>query len=435
MLAIILALLFRLGFLVFKSPPMEISEIEIAQILFNIPQLFLRIIGLLITFSSSYIFALIATKTLKTKQKHFFTLFFLLFFFSPWQNLLSTFLPIQNILLLILLTVLLIKNKWIFIVLPIVIVITVIFLTHTEKNYIFINSLKPSKLAFEINERQKIDYLAVNKKYILPSLFRKITYNKPTLALNKLTGHLISFFDFDYWSSPIDSYALIKLSGYTPKANIPLLYIWEIPLIISGIILLKQKKVLLILSLVALIPFLIFETKILAKSAYLISPVLLFLEAYALSKINFGKLSVKMLAFIMFIIPLFSFYKFFYFTPEVYQTPHGVFFKQISLWIDSNRNTYQNIVISPKFGAVQKATDYYLHDSNNLNITYEEFDLKNNNPKPDIVYIGLVGEFVGKGKDIEEKEPLNGILVLQKIKANEEIVFEYGKEIWIGKQY
>lgn len=433
MLAIIFTILAKLSLLIFKSPPMEMSEIEIAKLLFNIPPVAFRALGLAVSIFSSYLFALITVRILKSKRKFIFIASFLLCFISPWQNLIFTFLPIQNLLLLLLLLVIYLKPKWTVIALSSVTAISILFFISTEKDYIFISSLKPSKLGFEINERQKIDFLAVNKKYVLPSIFRKITYNKPVLAFNKIVGHFVSFFDFDYWASPVDSYAIIKLSGYSPKGNTPLLYFWEIPLIFLGLILFKNKKKIFILSLLTLIPFMIFETKLFSKTAYMISPIFLFLEVFALSKIDFSKSFIKVAAAIVILPSLFSYYRLFFITPEVYQTPQGYYLKKVSLWINKNRDNYQHFIVSPTFGPIPKALPYYLGKNNNLNISFQNFDLKNNRPEPNTIYIGLPGEFVGRGKDLENKEPLGGIKLLDKIRANEEIVFEYGKEIWIGK--
>lgn len=433
MLAIIFALLAKLSLLIFKSPPMEMSEIRIATLLFNIPPIAFRALGLAVLFLSSYLFALVIVRILKPRRKFIFIASFLLFFLSPWQNLISTFFPIQNFLILLLLLVIYFKPKWTIVALSSVIAISVFFFLSTEKDYLFTSSIKPSKLGFEINERQKIDFLAVNKKYILPAIFRKITYNKPLLAFNKIVGHFVSFFDFDYWVSPLDSYAIIKLSGYSPKGNTPLLYLWEIPLAVFGLVLFKDKKKILVLFLFTLIPFMIFETKLLSKTAYLISPVFLFLEAFALSRTDFGKTLIKVAAGIVILPSLFSYYGFFFFTPEVYQTPQGYYLKEVSLWINRNKDNYQHFIVSPAFGPVQKALPYYLGKNNNLNISFQSFDLENNHPESNAIYIGLPGEFVGRGKDLDSKELVGGMKLLEKIKANEEIVFEYGKEIWIGK--
>ena len=104
-----------------------------------------------------------------------------------------------------------------------------------RKDYLFISKINFTSLASEINERQKIDFLATNKTYILPTLIRKIAYNKPTLFIDKLIKHFISFFDFERMASPLESYEIIRLSGYSPKGNYPLFYIWEIPLMFYGV--------------------------------------------------------------------------------------------------------------------------------------------------------------------------------------------------------
>ena len=432
MLAIVFVVLAKLLLIIFKSPPMEISEIEIAKILFNIPPLFYRILGFIILVSSSFLFALISSRIIQLKSRLIFIISFLLFFLSPWQNLISTFLPIQNVLIFIFLLIIYFRPKFKTITLIILILISLLYFSSTEKDYLFINSLKPSRLGFEINERQKIDFLAVNKKFILPALFRKITYNKPVLAFNKIIGHFVSFFDFDYWASPVDSYAIIRLSGYSPKGNIPLFFLWEIPLIIFGIFLIKDKKKALVIFLIALIPYFVFETKVLPKTAFLVSPVFLFLEVYAISKIKLRGFWLNLLTLIIISFSLFTYYKFFFSEFKVYQTPQPLYLKEISFWIKENQNKYQNFVVSPLFGPIEKGLPYYL-GRNNLNIKFNTFDLKKNYPEPNTIYIGLVGEFVGRGKNIEKGEPVNGVNILERLKSNEEIVFEYGKEIWIAK--
>ena len=106
----------------------------------------------------------------------------------------------------------------------------------------FLSEIAPQRLSQEINERQKIDFVSTNKKLILPSAVRKLIYNKPFLIFEKISLKFISFFDFEQFASPLDSYALITKSGIPPKNNFPLIYIWELPFLIYGIFVLVKKK-------------------------------------------------------------------------------------------------------------------------------------------------------------------------------------------------
>ena len=49
-------------------------------------------------------------------------------------------------------------------------------------------------------------------------------------------------------------------------------------------------------------------------------------------------------------------------------------------------------------------------------------------------YIGFAGEFVGTGKNADKKETPDGFTRLRLIEGEEELVFDYGNNIWILKR-
>ena len=82
--------------------------------------------------------------------------------------------------------------------------------------------------------------------------------------------------------------------------------------------------------------------------------------------------------------------------------------------------------------------NYYLQNDNQ-NISYQAFQFgqsKNTittTPSPNIIYIGLIGEFVGEGKHLSQREKPSNFTLLNELSIDGEIVFDYGNNLWIGK--
>lgn len=206
-----------------------------------------RLLTTLLSIISSSIFALIVISLLNptVKLKNIlFALAFLMFLFSPWQNLIGTLhfaesLTLLSVLLLILFSVKSKTNPFVAPVLLLTLALTtwpgfifsgflliaaflkktvsvtininrqkvilllailLIFLT-LNRNFVttlfrssFLSKISPSALGTEIDDRQRIDFLSVNQKFLLPAVIRKVIYNKPAIAADKIISHIVAFF-------------------------------------------------------------------------------------------------------------------------------------------------------------------------------------------------------------------------------------------------
>lgn len=503
------------GYFLFWFPVLVLKTIFI---FFPLSQVSFRILSLILLVLSSTLFAAITARLLKfdeNKKNVLFSISFLIFLLSPWLNFLTTFhLPEMITLFLILLSVFSYLNRdkkkffrfypiffalaafsswpgliFTFSFLLIIVILNSRKLNIRQKSFklalafmflvlvflyankVFVNKtfeksfayqFLPKNLAFEINERQKIDFLAVNKEFVLPSLFRKFTYNKPSLAFNKVFSHAIAFMDFEQFFSPLESYEIIRLSGLTPQGNPELGYIWELPLIAYGIyIFVEKRKVLhkkeiLIFFASAFIPYLFFEKKFLSQTAFIVIPVFLLFEVLAVQRLiikisQIKKVYLKKLTLVFIILigllGTVSYHYSFFSKSRNSQTVHSFLFREISRWLSQNKNGNDKITLTSRFGPTHLMSAFYLHSDPKIfwpeylkngeeksldNITIKNFELGKNTFEANTIYIGLIGEFVGKGKNLELKNVPFSFKLIKKIVAEDETVFEYGKEIWIG---
>ncbi len=483
------------GYLLFWLP---IVFLKLLFLFLPLSTLSLRISSLILSFLSSFFFALSAVCLIKHQKKQELILFstsFLIFFLSPWQNFLATFsLPANLTIFFVTFSVFAFlkreKNRFFSAIYPISLVlagftgwpglifsstfllfsnrrlrkfsliglILLICLLYLNKTFVrqfletsFLNHLRPERLAFEINERQRIDFLAVERKFILPYGLRKLTYNKPALALNKVVSQAVSFFDFEQFASPLDSYQIIRLSGLVPKGNPILGYIWEIPLVISGLYLLlrnkkmAKEKVLLLLFCSGFASFLLFEKKLMVQSAFILLPLILILETLAIFNFVFKK-PILSLLFPLFLLGIINYHYRFFYQPQNYLTSHPFLFREIGYWLKENK-TDKDIIITTRFGSTHLMTAFYLEINPNLfwpeylnnkeektfdHLHFKTFQVSQDRLEAKTVYIGLIGEFVKPGKYLEQRKQPNFFHLIKTISAEDETVFNYGNSIWIG---
>ena len=83
------------------------------------------------------------------------------------------------------------------------------------------------------------------------------------------------------------------------------------------------------------------------------------------------------------------------------------------------------------FGPTDKMTKYYLGEIPQ-NISFQSFDLNNETPQGNTYYVGLPGQFLRHGKNLTPDGAR--IPIVETIKGEDELVFEYGENLWIGYQ-
>jgi hypothetical protein len=183
------------------------------------------------------------------------------------------------------------------------------------------------------------------------------------------------------------------------------------------------------------LPYLFFEKKLLATTAFLTIVPMFLIELAAIYKIIISKSTflriLLTLAVIFSLLEIFAYSKIFFFKTQSYQLPQSYLLKEVSLWIDEYKNTDKKIIVSNRMGYSDLLIPYYIHPLPS-NITFKTFSFLKEKPQANTIYIGLTGEFVGKGKNLEDREFPPGIEILSKIIGEDEPVFEYGKNIWVG---
>ncbi len=315
-----------------------------------------------------------------------------------------------------------------------------------------------SKLSQDIDDRQRIDYLSSNKNFILPPFVRKFTYNKLSLATDRIIRKSISLLDFEQLASPIESYDIIKLSGILPKGNLPLYYVWELPLIVSGVFQLfkKNRKLRLWFAVVlisSLIPAIIFEKSDFSQYGIFNHASLFILTIYGLKEIikrlkNF-KLAFKYFLYLFLFLVILNYLNFLnlvYKKQSNYLRPNTLQYQQIANWVEKNINNNQEVVVTNRFGPTQLAVPVYLDLSfdnywdhysqvlmTNQKLTFTSFDLLSQAPKSGIVYIGFPGEFVGVSKYHDRSMLPASYKLIGVLESSDESVYQFGKDLWIAK--
>jgi len=326
---------------------------------------------------------------------------------------------------------------------------------HTVKNFnyirtfalekTFINQITPKKLAEEINDRQKMDFLASNREFILPNYIRKFIYNKPFLAFEKTFKKTVSFFDLEQFAYPSISYDIISLSGILPKGNLPLGYFWEIPLLFLGLYTFLTEKIkhksLIILIPLSLLPALFFEKRDLLTSGFLIIPFLFFLEVYGLHQILkisktlpkkvFKAFSVTLLVLI--ILTIYEQYKLIYLNKFSYQTSDLYFYKEIARAVKSEKDNFSKIIITDRIGPTNLMTEFYLDlpSENPQGIEFKSIKFPQEDTSGNVLFIGLPGEFTKPGENSNDLPLPSNLTLINEIIAPDELVYHYGKNIWM----
>jgi hypothetical protein len=334
------------------------------------------------------------------------------------------------------------------------------FLQKTLVQETMISELMPQKLAQEINERQKVDFLSSNKQFILPSSVRKFIYNKPALATNKLIQKFISIFDFEQLTFPLISYDILKLSGLLPKGRLPLLYLWDIIFLFTGLFLyLRNKKsaIVLLATLMLFLPAVLLSKREVIISLSIILPFVLWLEyisfsetIHVLNKVPKKTRFVITISGLIFIV-LFPIKRgqFLYKNISAYQRSDILLFREISSWLSKNRQSFDKVVITDRFGPTALMTTFYLQlnpddywignttenkKTNQItidNMNFRQINFPDEDKSRNIAYIGFPGEFTKPGGNPEEGVLPNNAYLIKKIESPDELVYQYGKNIWI----
>jgi len=216
----------------------DISEINIYQNVLFLSTSSLFVIKILkaVVFMSAVIIFYKWAKKIFNKQLALFATF--IFITLPWNLYLFSFHPISSVILLFSLIILhmkLSKPKILIIFFTLAMLSFGQIKTAVLDSNAFVNEIRPEKITSEIGIETKTQFLSMNRTFLINKYPRKIMFNYPTIVLLKLFDKTVSYFDFEQWASPLDSYAIILRSKLLPKGNFPLIYHWQIPVLFAGV--------------------------------------------------------------------------------------------------------------------------------------------------------------------------------------------------------
>lgn len=341
---------------------------------------------------------------------------------NPWLNFLSVFEIATAGTLLGFISIWGLNKKW----QKILALIFLIFTLGINKNYWIkishenlIKQLSPQQLTLQVDQIQKNNFLATKKTYILPSIIRKVLYNKLFLALQIISKKTVELIDFEQWSAPLSAWVVTGMSGLPPKGLLPLWYYWEIPIFVIGLIFVFSKKMRFKWWFVLpALPAIILEKKFFHLSGIFIWPGFMFLLGTVVNEIKKPKLIY--LLFLAYLLSVGYFFHQMFWDEKSYRYSDAYLYRQVSLYLKQNQ--YTEAIVTNRFGPMDLMLKYYKVLPNSK-IKVREFTWKQEVKNPGTIYIGLPKEFTG----IEEEK------IIKKIDADDQLVYGYGKGLWIAK--
>lgn len=343
---------------------------------------------------------------------------------NPWLNALSVFYVWETLTLLSVLTMFLSSPKWT----KVVAMGTFILSLWFNRGYLIkinqdnlVSQLNLAKLSRQVDEAQKINYLATGKSYILPASLRKVVYNKPALAGRIIVNRMLGVVDFEQWTAPLSAWAVTGLSGLPPKGMLPLFYFFEVPLLLWGVSRLTRSAWLRwggwLAAGVGGGAYL--EKKFFTVGGLLLLPFAL----YTISRVLAQTKAVRQYLFLgLYLTSSVYLFKQVFLQQFSYRYSDAYLYRQAALWLRDNSDTYRHAVVTTRFGPMATMLQFYrvLPDQK---IEVREFSLASEPRQAGTVYIGLPKELAGT-KDSE---------VVAKIPADDELVFGFGRGLWIAR--
>ncbi len=267
-----------------------------------------------------------------------------------------------------------------------------------------------SYLGQQVDEIQKINFQATGKTYMLPAIVRKILYNKPGLAINTVLQRSVALVDVEQWTAPLAAWTVTGLSGLPPKGLLPLVYYWEVPLIIYGLVKfgIKDIKWWIIAGWIGGI---FLDKRFFTVGGILFIPALVVILAKMMESFD------KRLVMAVYLAAVGFFYREMFFNQLKWQYSDVYLYRQTAMWLKNNKPTDTQVAVTNKFGPMDVMLKFY-GVLPNPRIEVGEFT-----PSPGKIYIGLPKEL----KNIPEDK------VIKKIEADDELVYGHGKGLWIAK--
>lgn len=345
------------------------------------------------------------------------------------------------------------RNKRIWLVMGALVLILIVqsnipFLKKTSEPTL-ITQLTPGRLAGEVDLSQKNLFLAANQQFILPTNIRRFLYNKLTQGVKQVESKIVGIFDFELWTAPLTAWVLTGLSGIPPRGYLPLLYVWEIPLLIwAGI---KYRRKLWLgkmgtLIIAAIIGAVIFEKKLFGTNSALAWPAVILTLTAAVSSIPIR--IVKWSLVMVYGIGIWQMGQLFFHQSLNWRRSDAYVYKIMYEWVAENHTAHSEVIVTDRFGPSPLLFTFYgkwnpveywaRRDQNSpwyfANVGFKGFDLTKDNIPDKSAWLGLPGEFSGPSENIFNSTPLETTGKLIKIETGEALVSRYGQGIWIWEK-
>lgn len=275
----------------------------------------------------------------------------------------------------------------------------------------FVEKIKPSVVRQQTNLVLNENYLASGRSYIIPGVVRRTLYSYPFVVGEMVGKKIISGFDLNLWTAPMDSYELIKHRNVGPKAFLPMLYFWELLIVVVSVINFSDKKRLLGLLGVSVVPLIFVEIKYLPISLVMFLGLLWMVIGEWVEK----KSVLKNLVLGLYVV--FAGFTYVYVhTQELnYRMSQPYLYQQVYRVINE-LGVENKYVVTSRFGGMQQMLDYYGVNGENVEVR----EIKPDEDKNGKVFIGLPGEFEFK----DEK-------IVKKIETPDELVYKFGNGLWV----
>ena len=309
--------------------------------------------------------------------------------------------------------------------------------------------IRPAQLAAQVNETQKLLFVASDKKFMLPAGIRKIMYNKPGFMVQAVLSKAVSLVDFEQWTAPLAAWVITGLSGLPPKGHPALIYAWDVPVLIYGWWLLRKRfkeEKFLIPAMSAMAGAMMLEKKFFhlgaATGLLLIIPGI----AQTLTKLK-GKIAIIAVT-LLYLSGWWHFGRQMWYRPFEYRRSDAYLFREMYIRTEAIKNNFSEITVTDKFGPSplmfafygrwdpknywhkKQANDTWYRD----HLQFRSFDLTEENIPAGSAWLGLPGEFAGPSDQVQD--PGNwGTAKLTKVDTGEELVHRYGQGLWILENY
>lgn len=325
------------------------------------------------------------------------------------------------------------------------------FGTYFIRNSI-ISDIIPSNYSWKIERRLSYDQVEQSTILVGGKNLNRLIHNKYLYGLNNVFLGLISPFNFEYLSSPFQTQPLLEKESISPKA-LPKIFFLELPLMLLGIIIVFKKAPKLLFLGAAGLSSAVFSGS--PDGLFYLLLFLLIAEAIALITIyhlkKFG-FTLSLLILLLFCTSQISFFDLLKNHQTEWVAENDL--RQWQIWnrLKNPLNNYSKITVTNRLG---EPVNYFLFYNKYppgdyqavrtlgginedlirqvrsiKNIDFISFKYLESDRKPNQLWVGLAGEFVGKFNSYKDVNEVSDGKVIYKINGVKQSDQYLGDELW-----